>query len=271
MKEHFMKFPFFLAALLVINACAGGSATRPELKNASIDSIYPSIVLPGTLLVVTGAGFGKTPAPVSIGGAAVTDFVSWDDSTVAFRIPEGVKSGDTVKIGGAVSPASVDLAPKGSIRVVWLLDAARAQALIDKNYTNYNITSSPKLTPPLSIKGQWQKTVGNVGQYDQGWAGGAKVPMAKLPGGDVWCSECVFTPEAQASMENKPMLFAFEDENVGDRTVSGFESDPAAIIKQEWAKVSSTPEITSDPGVMVSAASKAFVAASNAIILSFPK
>lgn len=268
--KHFFQLLTALSLAFIAVSCGGGN-TKPELRSASIDSIYPSIVIPGTLLVVTGEGFGNTPAGASIGAVEITEFLAWENNTVAFRVPEGVKSGDTVKIGKSVSPASIDLAPKGSLRVIWLVDTAKLEDVFAKSFKEYNVTEAPALGLPLYLKGQWAKTVGNVGQYDQGWAGGAKVRMVKLPGGDVWTSECVYTPEAQLTMEGKPMLFAFEDVSEGDRTISGFESDAAAMLKLEWAKADSVTDVSSDPGVMISAASKDFVAASNAIILAFPK
>ncbi len=66
------------------------------------------------------------------------------------------------------------------------------------------------------------------------------------------------------------MLFAFEDENVDDRSLSSFESPAAFLLKKEWAKLDPFDTIDSDPGVKLSTDSARYDAEKKILHVRFP-
>ena len=260
--RDFMKPAMAAIALLM--------AASQAFAEAKIQQIYPQTVLPGTLFVVMGEGFGDTPGAVEIGDARIEQPLSWSDTAVWFRIPEGVKNGAKVKMAQAESAQAVTLAPEGSVTVRWQVDAAQAQAVANRDYTDYGLNAAPKLLLPLALKGQWVKSGDTFGNFESGWDGGSKVVMFDDPNSNFWFSECVFTPDNLKSFGESLLMFGFEDANTTDRNLSPFESDAAVTIKTSWAKHDAYPDVDTDPAVKMSKDNPAYDAAANAIVVASP-
>jgi hypothetical protein len=79
----------------------GGGGTAP-----SISSMTPSVVLPGSTVVLSGSGFGAAQgnSTVSMGGTSVTSIASWSDNQIICKVPTGAVSGNvTVTTTGGTS------------------------------------------------------------------------------------------------------------------------------------------------------------------------
>lgn len=230
---------FSLIAILgVLSASLTFAAVKGQdvdLASARISEVYPQVVAPGLLVSISGKGFGETPGKITIGDIVVDEFVSWDAKTIWLRIPEGVKEGDKIKVGDVTSD-SLTLAPAGSIKVIWKVNVDKVQRTITTNAKKYKVPEDTKLQTPLYIKGQWIKNGAKAGNFDGGWDGGARRPMAQEdPSENVWTAEYLFTPDNLSTFSTKAFTFALEDANLKDRRLSPFESDAACVIKKEWA------------------------------------
>ena len=64
-----------------------------------ISAVSPAVACPGDTIVITGAGFGTTPARVRFGGVTTTA-TSWSDTSITVVVP-----------AGAGNPLSLDLPP----------------------------------------------------------------------------------------------------------------------------------------------------------------
>jgi len=242
-----------------------------DLSDAQIDSIYPEVVLPGTIFGIFGDNFGEAPGVVTMGDTQVSEFVDWRDDAIFFKVPETVSDGDGVAVGDDVYDADVIVAPEDSITVEWRVDIHGADEIAEREYEDFRLDAPPKLEPPMYIKGQWAKSGGtNMGVFDSGWDGGATVPMARAYETNVWISQTVFTPEAIASFDGEPMLFAFEDDNLEDRNLSQWESDAANVMKRYWAQNDRYEGIRSDPGVLISPENPNYDSGENLIVKEYP-
>jgi hypothetical protein len=75
----------------------------------SITAVGPNPVAPNQTLTVTGSGFGATQGgtTLQLGGVTVTP-VSWADTQITFKIPNGTTPGySSVSVGGVVFPAVI--------------------------------------------------------------------------------------------------------------------------------------------------------------------
>lgn len=227
-----------------------GSAVRPDVlpKNVQAESLSAEVVVPGMVLVLNGQNFGTKELPVSVGGK-VCRVLGWSETQVVFTVPDTVKTGDKVKVCGLTFETPLTLAPAGSVRVTWTIDLPAANEYLAKAASKYD-AGALFLKAPLYLKGQWTKTEGAAGSFDAGWGGGQKVAFAQVSPGK-WVYEFVFTPENLATFDGQPMLFAIEDSDDGNRSISGFESDAAAVVKLEWAALDGLKDISSDPGVIL--------------------
>ena len=263
-----------IITLMVLTLSCGqntGNTVKNEgaLLNPKVESFYPCTVSPGVLFCITGEGFGKEPQSVKIGSQTISSFLSWDDKTIWLRIPEGIKTGDFVQAGKSISEFTVTAAPADSLKVIWEIDVKIAQDKVTRTAVDYNVSSNTVFKPPLFIKGQWGKTAENFGNYDTGWSGGVRVPMYLMQGTSVWVSECIFTPANIESCGGQPILFALEDTETENKTISGFEGDACAILKAEWARSDEFEDINTDPGVLVSKNSKFYNSISNCVVCRY--
>lgn len=206
-----------------------------DLVSARISEVYPQVVAPDLLVSISGKGFGETPGKIMIGDTVVDEFVSWDAKTIWIRIPQGVKEGDRIKVGDVTSEP-LTLAPEGSVKVIWKVNVDKVQNTIAANAKKYKVPEDTKFQVPMYIKGQWIKNGGKAGNFDGGWDGGVRRPMAQEdPSVNVWIAEYLFTPGNLSTFSTKAFAFALEDANLKDRRLSQFESDAACLIKKEWA------------------------------------
>jgi hypothetical protein len=221
-----------LSASLVFAAMKGQDV---DLASARIGEVYPQVVAPGLLVSISGKGFGEIPGKITIGDIVVDEFVSWNPRIIWLRIPEGVKDGDKIKVGDVTSD-SLTLAPAGSTKVIWKVNVDKAQRTITTNARKYKVPEDTTMQTPLYIKGQWIKNGAKAGNFDGGWDGGSRRPMAQEdPSVNVWTAEYLFTPGNVSTFSIKAFAFALEDANIKDRRLSPFESDAACVIKKEWA------------------------------------
>ncbi len=255
-----MKAKYYMVLVMALTIVFGFTAVCPayaavqgqdiDLASARISSVYPQVVAPGLLVSISGRGFGETPGKIQVGDIVVDQFVSWDAKTIWFRMPEGVKDGDKIKVGDVVSDP-IRLAPAGSVKVVWRVNLDKAQATVKANAVRYKAPAATALQPPLFIKGQWIKSGPKAGNFEAAWDGGNRVPMClEEPGTNIWVSEYLFTPANISTLPGtKTIHFALEDNNLKDRRLTMFESDAAFIIKKEWATDIAPGE--SDPSVKI--------------------
>lgn len=222
------------------------------LPNVQISQVYPLAVKPGTLMSLSGMGFGNIPSVIKIGKINVSEFLSWSDNVIWFYVPEGVAENDVVNVGGVEGAFNLRIVTDSAIKVVWEIDAAKSQEMINAMYPAYELDEAPKLAFPLYLKGQWGKKNTGFADYASNWDGSTRTPMFNLPGTDIWKSECWFTEENFALFKKKMMFFALEDNNVESRKLSAFESDAAFIIKKEWGSSDDIGDSDTDPGLIVS-------------------
>ncbi|MFP4365029.1 MAG: hypothetical protein ACLFR1_14300 [Spirochaetia bacterium] len=264
-----------LACITVLFSCGQQEPTieaqeGADLSGASINWLYPLNVLPGTLFLIEGEGFGEVPGEISLGGTAITEFLSWEDRAIFFRIPEDFEEEAQVTVGPAVSEETVSLAPENSITVRWTIDAEAAQETCNTRFAEFGLDNPPEFVFPLFIKGQWTKSGDSFGNYNQGWDTGSRRRMYHLPDSNIWKSECVFTPENIESFGSRAMLFAFEDDNIEDRNLSSYESDAAFILKIDFAESDRFTSVSSDPAVSVSPESPLFHSGSDTVRVEYP-
>lgn len=238
-----------------------------ELTDAEIYNVNPKVVRPGTLMSVSGAGFGENPGVINLGGVDITTYLGWSDSTIWFRVPEGIEQDAELMVGYEYAEELILTAPEDSITVKWVIDMVGTQAMVDKRYTQFDLPEPPKMTAPLHVKGQWFKGGETYGMKDEGWDGGSRQVMYNIPGTDLWEVEAVFTPEAVESYGRSMMAFAVEDGDDEFRNLSTFESDFAFIVKKKWA---SGMGLSNDPAVKISEENRSFDAASRTIIVQYP-
>ncbi|MBN2618652.1 MAG: hypothetical protein JXR64_10135 [Spirochaetales bacterium] len=219
-----------------------------DLSNAEIYNVNPKVVKEGTLMSISGAGFGNNPGVVNIGGVDVTEYLGWDDNFIWFNVPKGIQQEAEVQVGYEFSDSLIITAPENSVTVKWIIDANKTQDIIDNTFTKYGLNKAPQLKAPLHVKGQWSKGDETYGLKDEGWDGGSRQVMFNIPGTSQWVMEAVFTPEAIDSFGKSMMLFAIEDREDELRNLSQFESDYAFIIKKTWA---ASLGLSNDPGVKI--------------------
>jgi hypothetical protein len=275
-------FSLFICLTLSHLAFAGGTPeassnirapeTPPEITNASITSVNPPVVRPGTLLRIAGSGFGSTPAPVSIGNLILSDFVSWTDNEVWLKIPEtGVSGTHPVLIGNAVSPREIQSAGSGSITLKFVVDVGTFSKNMRKILTDneVNISSTGSFSSPLFLKGEFVKSGPDYGQRHPTWDNGSRIPMYQTPNGDVWMAELVLDQTALNTFQGLSMEFGVEDR--GDSgTVSDFESNFAATVNRAWAAMDNFPASMEYPTVYPSTEAPSYNAETGVLILSFP-
>jgi len=238
-----------------------------DLSAAEIYSVSPTVVLPGTLMSITGAGFGEDAGIINIGGVDVTTFLGWEDDVIWFRVPEGIADDAEIQVGYEYAEPYITTAPEGSITVKWIIDAAATQEMVNVKYTQYKLDKAPKWVAPLHIKGQWSKSEGTYGLKDDGWDGGSRQLMYNIPGTDTWITEAVFTPEAMNSFAKTSMKFAVEDGDDEFRNLSSFESDFAYIIKSRWA---GELGLSGDPAFKIDEENKNFDPETRTITVKYP-
>lgn len=250
---------------LVYAAITGDSTV--DLSSAEIYGVAPTVVLPGTLMSVTGTGFGVDAGIVNIGGVDVTTYLAWEDDVIWFKVPEGISDDAEVQVGYEIAESFITTAPEGSITVEWKLDATAIQEMFNQSYTMYGLDSAPPWTAPFHIKGQWSKSEGTYGLKDDGWDGGSRQRMYNFPGTETWIMEAVFTPEAITSFAKSNMNFAVEDGEDEFRNLSSYESDFSYMIKKAWAGALG---FSNDPAVKISEENTDFNTETRTIKLQFP-
>ena len=241
-----------------------------NLEGAYIEKVYPLQVKAGVLTSVTGNGFGGEATTIKVGDVEVTEILEWKDDIIWFRMPEGIKSGDKINLGGNISDAEFIIVDDEAIKVVWEIDLKEAQKIVDKRYKIYEIDEAPKLQAPIYLKGQWGKKINNFGIYSSGWDGGNRTPMYNIKGTEIWSSECYFTKENFDRFKRKILFFAFEDNNIDDRRLSAFESDAMLIVKNEWGLSDDMDENDNDPGLKVSNRYTRYNRDSGTIYVNYP-
>lgn len=243
---------------------------KADLTGAEINGVYPLQLREGALMSVSGTGFGDKAGAIKVGSVEVTEFLKWEDEVIWFRVPKNVKDADTVTIGDSISEQQIKIVSESAIRVVWQIDAKKAQEIINKNYDAYNAEESPVIEFPLYVKGQWSKKNETFGTYAGNWDGGSRTVMYNVAGTDVWESECYFTEENFENSEEKIVYFAIEDSNKDKRKLSAFESDAALIIKKEWGAADKIDASDNDPGFKVSIQDVNYNKENNTVYVVFP-
>lgn len=112
--------PLAVCAALLVGACDDPAG------RARIDAVSPDPVEPGDTLVVSGRGFGATPAPgdgVALDGRAL-GLVEWRNDTLRALVPRDQRAGESllvvqaqgaglppfaVRVGGSTSPTEADV------------------------------------------------------------------------------------------------------------------------------------------------------------------
>ena len=217
-----------------------------DLATASITTINPLIVAPGTLVVIEGTGFGTMAGKIQVGTNNVDTFLTWEDTFIHFRIPSTIEKDSHVKVGNAFSNSALQPAPVGTIKLIIVVDTSKVaiDGLTITQVSRLTTTDIPSLfKPPLYFKGGFSHTEGTFGFKDDMWGMGAKWRMYN-PSGTIWMTECLFTSDAIASFRNvnNPLIipgvkFCFDDENL-ERNILEFESDFAAALKKSFQKQS---------------------------------
>lgn len=275
-----MKRMLLVLLIVILGACGGTQKKetvptltadpKADLSTARIDTIYPLTLMPGTLVSVSGSGFGTVPGIVKIGDLKITRFLGWSDGQIWFRLPGPIAPGAPMEIGKDMSKIGLNPAPKGSFRLIWYVDLKAAQKHINTMYKEYGLDTPATFKPPLHIKGQWKKSGSEFGNMEAGWDGGSRLLMFNIPKSSIWISECVFTPDNVKSFDEQLLLFAFEDGDSGTRNLSSFESDAAFILKKHWAQNDPYGEVDSDPGVRIADIVKQLDSKQKSYRLSYP-
>ncbi len=238
-----------------------------DLSSAEIYGVNPTVVLPGTLMSITGAGFGVDAGIINIGGIDVTTYLDWQDEVIWFRVPEGMADDAEIQVGYEIAESFITKAPADSITVEWTVDAAATQEMVNVRYTQFELDEAPKWMAPLHVKGQWSKSEGTYGLQDEGWDGGSRMIMYNVPNTDTWVLESVYSPEAFESFGSSAMAFAIEDGDDEFRNLSSFESDFAFILKKKWA---SSLGLSNDPAVKINEEHRAFDPETRTIKMKYP-
>lgn len=249
-----------------VNTVITGDAAV-DLSSAEIYGVSPTIVLPGTLMSITGAGFGEDAGIINIGGVDVTTFLGWGDEVIWFRVPAGITDDAEVQVGYEIAESFISLAPADSITVEWKIDVAAIQEMVNVKYTQFDLDKAPNWTAPFHVKGQWSKSEGTYGLKDDGWDGGSRQLMFNIPGTETWITEAIFTQEAITSFAKTKLAFAIEDGDDEFRNLSSFESDFAFMIKKRWA---GELGLSNDPAVMIDENHADFNADTRTITVQYP-
>lgn len=281
-----MKFAKILTLSLAfslagVSLFAAGKAEDPavikgssavEIAAAEITKVSPLNVLPGTLVSIEGLGFGNKAGSIRVGSAEITEFLSWEDTCIFFRVPKGGISGPSeIRVGNAYAEDTLKPAPTGSLTVMWTVDLAALQKVVDAEWkTVYNAPAKPVFTSPMFVKGEWVKNGENYGSASSSWDGGSKVRMLRDKSGSKWFAEVVFTPDNISSFGVKAMKFAFEDGNNEERDLVPYESNIMFILKKDWAKTDFFTTVNSDPALSPSAKDKLYNKDANTIFVSYP-
>ncbi|MBN2658633.1 MAG: hypothetical protein JXR86_16375 [Spirochaetales bacterium] len=279
------KVSFFTGLILLIGSMVFASGAKDDFSRmkapvkgsadtdmsaAEIYSMYPLNVLPGTLVSISGDGFGDTAGIIYIDGIGIDEFYGWDNNTIWVKVPETESSEMEVQAGMSVAEDLLYRAPEGSITVRWVVDADALQAVADATFDKYKLDFAPMWKFPLHIKGEWVKSGDGFGNKSGSWDGGSRRLMWNQPETGLWISEVVFTPENMESYKPGVMKFAFEDSEDEARNIATFESDMAFILKKEWAKADPFTDISSDPAVRVGTTSRFYNERNNTIQISYP-
>lgn len=239
-----------ILTLMVLTACSNSDVKTLKaqegvsLFDVSISNVYPTSVVEGTLMYIEGENFGIAPTTLKIGDTEVEEFLSWDENLIFFRAPKGLTSG-RVLLGDDEENFEVNVLEDG-IKVVWEFDKKDIDSYLAENYMEYGLSSAPEVEGQLYIKGQWEKVEGN---FSSSWDKGKKVRM--FFDGEKYTSEFIMTEENFKTYENGYILFAFEDENQKDKSLSKYESNASYIIKKSLAKKDKVENVDSDPALVL--------------------
>jgi hypothetical protein len=280
MKTAYLTF--FIVVIAAFSLYAGGGVEASsnirvpevpgEITSATITAVTPPQVLPETLVLVEGSGFGTVPAPISIGGTTITEFVSWSDGEIWLKIPEtGISGSAPLILGNASSPQEIKSAGNGAITVKFVVNVGAFSKDITKILAenSVEISSTGNFQPPLYLKGEFVKAGPDFGERHPTWDGGTKIKMYQTPGGDQWFVELVLTRENLASFRGLSMEFGIEDGG-GQRSASQFESNFAAALNRTWAAKDEFPASVEYPTIYPSSAAPGFDAESAKLTVSFP-
>lgn len=275
-RTGFARTAVLIATAVALAACASGGSDliigSPDANvgTAEISSVYPRNVMPGTLVSISGVGFGPDAGVVYINGQGFNEFYHWSDEAIFFPFPAIEGEEFEIQVGFSIAEEFIYRAPEGSITVEWVVDAAAVEEIANASYVDDGLSAAPGWTPPLYIKGQWLKSGPGFGNKSGGWDNGSRTVMLNLPGTSLWVSETVFTPENMDSFKPGIMLFAFEDGDNETRNLSPFESDIAFVLKRAWAQTDPFNDVSSDPGVRISDTNPLYDAESGRITVTFP-
>lgn len=96
---------FFIMIFVGCNDSGTDPTENPSSPKPSISSVSPDSVSSGDVVSIKGNGFGlgQGTSIVKIGGAVVTEFISWTDSQIVVKVPVGALSGSVEVIVGGKS------------------------------------------------------------------------------------------------------------------------------------------------------------------------
>lgn len=238
--------------LMLLTACSNAKKVTTlkaqqgvALYDVEITNVYPTRVMEGTLMYIEGHNFGIAPTAITIGDTQITEFLSWDQDLIFFRAPKGLTSGD-VTVGDSQEVFEVEVLAQGT-KVTWNIDMAKVDEYLTNNYAEYGLGNAPRVEGQLFIKGQWDKMTGT---FSDSWDEGNKVRMFLTEDG-IYTSEMILTEKNLISYEKGYMLFAFEDENQEDKSLSKYESNSAYMLKKYLAATDDLTDIDSDPALVI--------------------
>ena len=103
----------YLDRVHVVSSATPVSGATPIISRVSLpDGVRGAVV--GTEVTISGSSFGGSKGTVQIGAVAATD-VTWTDTEVKFKVPDGVQPGKAISL--KVSAGGVESAP-GTVMVL---------------------------------------------------------------------------------------------------------------------------------------------------------
>ena len=94
--------PFYLYEYITSTRRRGRQLATVTVKGVKALSLSPPSGPVGTVVTITGSGFGTTQGTVSFGGISAS-ITSWSDTRIVFTVPQNATAGDhtvTVTVGG---------------------------------------------------------------------------------------------------------------------------------------------------------------------------